>query len=155
MPDKDPLMKMLQSILSIEGNLRTLFSECGKRLDISGPQWMLLLVLEQQEGSGIPVKEIASAMSCDPSFVTSSARQLESQGLVSKSPSSTDARVVLIRLTDTGRIKLANLNRLRKAYRREVFRGVGDEEVSSLSDRLSIIAQRSEKASKRILIEAS
>lgn len=51
---------------------------------------------------GLSMKELASRMGCDPSFVTTVTDTLEKRGLVRREPSQRDRRVKNLRLTPEG-----------------------------------------------------
>jgi DNA-binding MarR family transcriptional regulator len=60
-----------------------------------------LLALFKLE-DGLPMKELATRMGCDASFVTTIADALEKRGLVRREPSQRDRRVKNLRLTPEG-----------------------------------------------------
>ena len=70
-------------------------------LNLTYTQYLVLLVLWEQDG--IPVSEICRRLHLDNGTVSPLLKELEKEGLVEKSRSPEDERVVLITLTDTGR----------------------------------------------------
>ena len=70
-------------------------------LNLTYTQYLVLLVLWEQDG--IPVSEICRRLHLDNGTVSPLLKKLEKEGLVEKSRSPEDERVVLITLTDTGR----------------------------------------------------
>lgn len=54
------------------------------------------------EGSGMPMRELAGRISCDPSQLTGIADRLEHLGLVERRPDAGDRRVKLLVVTDAG-----------------------------------------------------
>lgn len=59
--------------------------------------------------------QLAAGAGCEPPSVTLMVRKLEAAGLISRRPSPTDARAVVVELTDAGR---ALMPRLREAWQR-------------------------------------
>ena len=70
-------------------------------LNLTYTQYLVLLVLWEQDG--IPVSEICRRLHLDNGTVSPLLKKLEKEGLLEKSRSPEDERVVLITLTDTGR----------------------------------------------------
>jgi len=69
-------------------------------LELSPAQCHLLNVIEPE--SGLPMGQLAGALSCDASNVTGLVDRLESRGLVERRPSPADRRVKVLRLTPLG-----------------------------------------------------
>lgn len=77
------------------------YRELLKDLDITYPQYLVMLVLWERDG--LTVGEIAERVFLDSPTVTPLLKRLETAGLVSRDRSPTDERQVLITLTDAGR----------------------------------------------------
>jgi DNA-binding MarR family transcriptional regulator len=75
------------------------------KLDLTYPQYLAMLAL--WETDGLTVSELSSRMLTDPGSVTPLLKRLENEGLISRTRSSRDERIVELRLTDRGR-KLKN-----------------------------------------------
>jgi DNA-binding MarR family transcriptional regulator len=95
---------------------------CAARHGLSGQLAIALLQLESPwpagpvaghtasaEGDGMPMRELAGRISCDPSQVTGIADRLEDLGLVERRPARDDRRVKLLVVTDEGRRVAAEL----------------------------------------------
>jgi MarR family transcriptional regulator, organic hydroperoxide resistance regulator len=82
--------------LSQRANLPGLAAE----LELSPAQCHLLNAIEPE--SGLPMGQLAGALSCDASNVTGLVDRLESRGLVERRPSPADRRVKVLRLTPLG-----------------------------------------------------
>lgn len=72
-----------------------------QELGLTYPQYIAMLVL--WEGDGITVGEISSRMLTDPGSLTPLLKRLEAEGLITRTRSQADERVVQLRLTDKGR----------------------------------------------------
>ncbi|AYC33232.1 MarR family transcriptional regulator [Pseudomonas cavernae] len=70
-------------------------------LNLTYPQYLAMLVL--WEGDGITVGELSQRLLTDPGSVTPLLKRLEAEGLLSRTRSSADERVVELRLTAKGR----------------------------------------------------
>ncbi|WP_160287654.1 MarR family winged helix-turn-helix transcriptional regulator [Pseudomonas knackmussii] len=70
-------------------------------LGLTYPQYIAMLVLWEQDG--ITVGDISSRMLTDPGSLTPLLKRLEGEGLITRTRSQADERVVELRLTDKGR----------------------------------------------------
>lgn len=70
-------------------------------IGLTYPQYLAMLVL--WEGDGITVGEISARLLTDPGSLTPLLKRLEGEGLLTRTRSSTDERVVELHLTDKGR----------------------------------------------------
>jgi DNA-binding MarR family transcriptional regulator len=72
-----------------------------QELGLTYPQYLAMMVL--WEGDGITVGEISTRMLTDPGSLTPLLKRLEAEGLITRTRSSKDERVVELRLTQAGR----------------------------------------------------
>lgn len=72
-----------------------------QELGLTYPQYLAMMVL--WESDGITVGDISSRMLTDPGSVTPLLKRLEAEGLLKRTRSSVDERVVELFLTDKGR----------------------------------------------------
>lgn len=70
-------------------------------LGLTYPQYLAMLVLWEQEG--LTVGEISTRLLTDPGSLTPLLKRLETEGLLSRTRSKEDERVVLLNLTEQGR----------------------------------------------------
>ncbi|KAF1068075.1 MAG: Organic hydroperoxide resistance transcriptional regulator [Pseudomonas citronellolis] len=70
-------------------------------LGLTYPQYIAMLVLWEQDG--ITVGDISSRMLTDPGSLTPLLKRLEAEGLITRTRSQADERVVELGLTDKGR----------------------------------------------------
>ncbi len=70
-------------------------------LNLTYPQYLAMLVL--WENDGITVGELSQHLLTDPGSVTPLLKRLEAEGLLTRTRSSQDERVVELRVTDKGR----------------------------------------------------
>ncbi|WP_271407875.1 MarR family winged helix-turn-helix transcriptional regulator [Pseudomonas sp. Q1-7] len=72
-----------------------------QELGLTYPQYLAMMVL--WESDGITVGEISNRLLTDPGSVTPLLKRLEAEGLITRTRSSKDERVVELRLTEAGR----------------------------------------------------
>ena len=70
-------------------------------LGLTYPQYLAMMVLWEKEG--LTVGEISARLLTDPGSLTPLLKRLESEGLLSRTRSKDDERVVIVRLTEQGR----------------------------------------------------
>ena len=89
------------AIYSTMLGMNKVYRELLKDLDLTYPQYLVMLVLWERDG--LTVGEIAARVFLDSPTVTPLLKRLESAGLVSRDRSPQDERQVLITLTTAGR----------------------------------------------------
>ncbi|PMY39034.1 MULTISPECIES: MarR family winged helix-turn-helix transcriptional regulator [Pseudomonas] len=72
-----------------------------QELGLTYPQYLAMMVLWEQDG--LTVGEISSRLLTDPGSLTPLLKRLEAEGLLSRTRSREDERVVIIELTEQGR----------------------------------------------------
>jgi MarR family transcriptional regulator, organic hydroperoxide resistance regulator len=87
---------LLEFLLSQRAHLPTL----AAALELSPAQCHVLHLI--QPGKPIPMKQLATTLSCDASNITGLVDRLESRGLIRRQPGKTDRRVKELDLTPTG-----------------------------------------------------
>lgn len=70
-------------------------------LGLTYPQYLAMMVLWEEDG--LTVGEISSRLLTDPGSLTPLLKRLEAEGLLSRTRSREDERVVVVELTDAGR----------------------------------------------------
>lgn len=70
-------------------------------LGLTYPQYLAMMVLWEQDG--LTVGEVSTRLLTDPGSLTPLLKRLEGEGLLSRTRSKEDERVVLLRLTEQGR----------------------------------------------------
>jgi MarR family transcriptional regulator, organic hydroperoxide resistance regulator len=93
---REAWMLLFQLFRSQRREMMTLHSD----FQLNPAQVHLLLNLEPEVG--VPMSELAEALACDASYITSLVDKVEDRGLVQRLPSPADRRVKLISLTPEG-----------------------------------------------------
>ena len=85
----------------VDADLTKVYKPLLQELGLTYPQYLAMMVL--WEGDGITVGDISSRLLTDPGSVTPLLKRLEAEGLLKRTRSSVDERVVELFLTDKGR----------------------------------------------------
>jgi DNA-binding MarR family transcriptional regulator len=107
-------------------------------LGLSPGQEVVLLELDEK-GSRTP-SQLSAAAGCEPPTTTIAVRKLETLGLVERTPSPTDGRVVLVDLTPAGRDLLPRLRQAWVALAERTVEGMTADEVAELHRSLTAFA---------------
>jgi DNA-binding MarR family transcriptional regulator len=156
MPSKNQevVRQFVWDIASINVHLDEIRHFWAKELGISGPQWMILMAIgDLDRGKGVPVKDVSSMLHVDPSFVTTQSKMLEKNGYMRRVPSSEDARVVLMSLSDKASKKIATLSSRREVLSDFVFAGFDEQALKDISDQLGALKNRLEKATLMLAVD--
>jgi MarR family transcriptional regulator, organic hydroperoxide resistance regulator len=82
-------------------NLEEVRNYWAKVLGIRGPQWMIIVALQELDhGEGAPVMAVATMLQVTPTFVMTQSRLLERKGFVRRAAVSDDSGTVSLSLTD-------------------------------------------------------
>lgn len=115
-----------------------LYTSLLAALDLTYPQYLVLLVLWEQDGRS--VTEIGERLFLDSGTLTPMLKRLEANGIVRRDRDSEDERRVMIRLTAKGR----QLRQRASSVPRRVFAATGCslQEVTRLTDELQQLRDR-------------
>ena len=126
----------------------------AKILGISGPQWMILMALSDQDtGQGVSVKEVSKMLHVDASFVTTQSKMLEKKGYVRRRTSEEDARVVNMSLSDKSYKQIANLESRQEKLNAFIFEEFSNDDLQTFIAKLASLNRRLEKASVRVALD--
>ncbi len=126
------------AIYSTMLGLNKAYRELLKDLELTYPQYLVMLVLWERDG--LTVGEIAERVFLDSPTVTPLLKRLEAAGLVSRDRSPLDERQVLITLTEAGRAL-----RKRSTHLPQCIVDASDTELAEiieLRDRLLALRER-------------
>jgi MarR family transcriptional regulator, organic hydroperoxide resistance regulator len=102
--------RLVQNLLTVVRRLEMARDYFGRRINVTGPQYNLLMTVAQFQGAtGVSVGSVAQAMHVSSSFVTAETGKLSDVGLLRKRPNPSDRRGALIKLTPLGRTKIHGL----------------------------------------------
>lgn len=140
-------------VLSLSVHFMRLSELWGKRIGVSGSQWMILMAIRQlDQGPGVSVKDGASFLNTDASFVTTQSKALERLDLIERIQSVHDRRSVLMSLTEKANDQLAILTPSMARLQNFIRDELGDDEFNVLSEAVLRLRNRLDKA---VLLVAS
>ncbi|KRR04397.1 MarR family transcriptional regulator [Bradyrhizobium jicamae] len=146
--------QFMWEIRSINMCLEALRQLQANVLGITGPQWMILIALaDLDKENGVPVNVVSKLMHVDASFVTTQSKLLEKKGFLRRTPSTSDARVVQMSLTDKTYKHLASLAAQQDALDEFVFGEFGVRELTEFANRLTALRHRLEKARLKVALD--
>jgi very-short-patch-repair endonuclease/DNA-binding MarR family transcriptional regulator len=95
--------KLVYDLITIAIRLEAVRDMLGRRMDVSGPQYSVLMAVAQNQGKrGVAVRAVADQLHVSGAFVTAEAGKLVRKGLIEKQVNPEDRRSVLLRLTAAG-----------------------------------------------------
>jgi DNA-binding MarR family transcriptional regulator len=150
-PDDALVRQFIWDVISINTHLEEIRSNWARMLDITCPQWLILMAVNDlDQGKGISVREVSTKLHVDPSFVTTQTKSLEKHGFMRRVASKEDARVVLMSLTDKAHKQIANLYSQQVVADNLVFSDFSTQTFRDLTDKLATIKERLAKAAQTI-----
>ncbi|OJU14542.1 MAG: MarR family transcriptional regulator [Afipia sp. 62-7] len=154
-PDNALVRQFIWDVISINTHLEEIRAIWARVLDITCPQWLILMAVNDlDQGKGISVRDVSTKLHVDPSFVTTQTKHLEKNGFMRRVPSKEDARVVLMSLTDKAYKQLANLYSRQVVADNLVFSDFTDRTFHDLNVKLSTIKDRLASAALTIAAES-
>jgi DNA-binding MarR family transcriptional regulator len=152
--NQEIVRQFIWDIASINVHIDEIRHFWAKELGISGPQWMILMAIDDLDrGKGVPVKDVSAMLHVDPSFVTTQSKMLEKNGFMRRIPSSEDARVVLMSLSDKASKKIATLSSRREVLSDYVFGDFDERGLRDISAQLGALKTRLEKATLMLAVD--
>ncbi|KLV63585.1 MarR family transcriptional regulator [Citrobacter murliniae] len=101
--------------------------------------WTVLMQLHQL-GDNVSVSELAEVQGIELPPLMRTLSQLEKQGYLLRSTSPYDKRIRLLTLTEQGRLRLEELNRVIETYQHRVTCTIPEAELASFSTTLNQLA---------------
>ena len=103
--------QIIWDLMSISNHLEDMRRCWAKLFGISGPQWLILMAINDlDQGSGVSVGEVSAKVHAVSTFVTKQTKLLEKRGLLNRTSSASDARVVLMSLSDQARGQISTMS---------------------------------------------
>jgi DNA-binding MarR family transcriptional regulator len=102
-PNPPPLLddQLCFALYSTGLAMNKLYRKLLRKLDLTYPQYLVMLVLWEREG--VTVSDIGARLFLDSATLTPLLKRLESAGLVARTRSTQDERQVEVSLTEAGR----------------------------------------------------
>lgn len=137
---------------SIGNYLEDMRRRCAKVIGVSAPQWQIMMAINDLDaGQGVSVVEVAAKMHAMANFVTTQSKLLEKRGLLERVPSTTDARVVLMSLSERAHEEMAKLFDRWVELHNFMFSDFDAASLQDLNTKLELLKKRSEAVSSRTI----
>ena len=118
-------------------NERTLrlLADTHESLGISAPEFGIMVILSEHDD--ISSRDINKTTGMDKATITRALDRLIDKGLISRTKSKTDSRLIKLKLTAKGKRTFSQIEENALAWEREFVRGVKINELNSLLNILS------------------
>ncbi|MBR1218573.1 winged helix-turn-helix transcriptional regulator [Bradyrhizobium sp. U87765 SZCCT0131] len=141
-------------VLEIHSHFEAIHRTWADLLGISEPQWLILMAIDAlDQGSGVSGVDVSSRLRVHPAFVTTQTKSLEKTGLLTRIPSPTDARFVLMSLTPKARAEITRLSDKRAALDATLFGALGTDALADLNAKLETIRKAAERAVRQLELD--
>jgi len=146
--------QLFWSIRGIHTLLDAIHGTWADRLHVTTSQLLMVFALRDfdDQGAGLRVKEVATLLSVDATFVTTQSKLLEANGFINRNASSEDGRVVRLSLTDKALKQLADLSTRQKKINDYIFSEFTDPGLQAFVTKVLAVKNKMEKASAIALI---
>ena len=108
------------------------------------------LVVEIGRKPGICIKELAGILKIDKSGVSRSVEELVKKGFVTREPSKTDRRSVVLKLTESGRARFEKIEKDMYIEFKKVFSMIGKSDQDKVLEALRIYNEACRKVEGRV-----
>lgn len=92
------------------------------------------ILLQINDKNGVPSTSIGPAIGMEPTSLTRTLNQMEQKGLIVRKKDKSDARRVMIRLTEKGKLKRDISRKAVKAFNEEVEKTIGAGKLKIFSE---------------------
>ena len=139
----DETLDFLRLLWSIEHHLQSTSKRMRSRLGITGPQRLVLKVVERFPG--ISAKEVAHVVRLHPSTITGILQRLTKKGLLLRAPDPIDTRRIRLRIQPAARRFTRRSNGMVESAVERALKGMPHDAVESARKVLSAIAASLER----------
>ncbi|UGV26982.1 MarR family transcriptional regulator [Rhodopseudomonas boonkerdii] len=141
--DDDIGRRMVWDLTAIGVYVNRIADLLGRRIGVTGSQWLLIMAVDGLgEGEGVSVRDVAALLNVDGSFVSAQSKILEEQGILRRSQSTEDKRLVLLAVTELAKQRLRVLDSAKSAIETHVCGELEDQSLQELSDSLITMRRR-------------
>jgi DNA-binding MarR family transcriptional regulator len=142
--------QIIWDLVSISNHLEEMRRCWAKFFGISGPQWLILMAINDlDQGDGVSVGEVSAKVHAVATFVTKQTKLLEKQGFLKRVSSTSDARVVLMSLSDEAREEISKMSERWEALHRFMFSDFDASTWRDVKYKLELLKKRSRVAVQR------
>lgn len=142
--------QIIWDLISINSNFEDMRRHWAKKFGVTGPQWAIILAINDLDrGDGVPVGEVSAKIHAVSTFVTTQSKLLERRGMLKRVSSTTDARVVLMSLSDQARKEISKYFGQWGDLHSFIFADLDAAALRDMKQRLEFVKKRSDIASRR------
>jgi DNA-binding MarR family transcriptional regulator len=142
--------QIIWDLVSISNHLEDMRRCWAKLFSISGPQWLILMAINDlDQGSGVSVGEVSAKVHAVSTFVTKQTKLLEKRGLLNRVSSDSDARVVLMSLSDQARGQIGTMSERWDGLHDFMFSDFDASTWRDIKYKLELLKKRAKIAVKR------
>ena len=142
--------QIIWDLVSISNHLEDMRRCWAKLFGISGPQWLILMAINDlDQGSGVSVGEVSAKVHAVSTFVTKQTKLLEKRGLLNRVSSASDARVVLMSLSDQARGQISTMSERWDGLHDFMFSDFDASTWRDIKYKLELLKKRAKIAVKR------
>jgi MarR family transcriptional regulator, organic hydroperoxide resistance regulator len=143
--------EIIWDIVSIHSNLEDMRRHWARKFGVSGPQWMIMMAINDlDQGGGVPVGEVSAKIHAVSTFVTTQTKLLEQRGLLTRVSSTADARVVLLSLSDRAHKEISQYFGQWGELHDFMFADFDAAALRIVQQKLESLKKRTEIASRRV-----
>ena len=104
----DPAEEIIGRLMDLSHRMHEHFETISDGFGLTRAEGQVLHRLE----TPLPMRSMASSLSCDASYITALADRLEARGLITREPDPSDRRVRRLALTERGRVMRTEMMRV-------------------------------------------
>jgi MarR family transcriptional regulator, organic hydroperoxide resistance regulator len=127
--------------------LREYDTDVWMELTLTVPQLKSLFFIANQKKTSF--RRLAERLKVTPSNMTGVIDRLVDQGLVSRTENPDDRRVILLQATEKGEALVSALREKRSSYLSQALIDLGQEDLISINQGLTVLARVTEEYSRR------
>ena len=143
--------QLIYDLLTIAVRMDTVREYLGRQIEISGPQYSILVAVAQFQGSnGVSVGTLAKTLHVSSAFIAMETGRLARFGLLLKRPNPKDGRGVLLSLTLTSRHQIELLSSDIRTINDLFFSPLNGRAFNAFSSVSAALVQSSRKAMHRL-----
>ena len=135
-------LSVIHLMFKVAGHTRPLLAEHG----LTGPQWAVMHNLVRSGPEGMRLSDLSRRLQVTEGNVTGLVDRLEEAGMVARTPSPDDRRVVMARLTLPGEELAARVTPLFLRRLAKLFAALPSADRDALADTLERLTQQVEEA---------
>jgi MarR family transcriptional regulator, organic hydroperoxide resistance regulator len=138
---------LVADLLTISSRMETVRGHLGARMDVSGPQYSVLIAIAHLQGDdGVSVSALAKALHVSNAFIASETGKLAQRGFLHKRTNPHDRRGILLSIAPAGRIEIGKIGDEIRAINDLFFGALDAKAFAALSKAVGALVHSSRTA---------